>query len=372
MTELDSTLIPPVLPEASQPDAATAPVRTWREGFTFSGTGGEYFGIWIVNILLTVLTLGIYSAWAKVRTMQYFYRNTRLAGAGFDYHGNPIAILKGRLLAVVLFGSYSVAGMVSPIAAVVVFAMLVCVLPWLLNRSLRFRAHNTSYRGLRLRFTGTTADAYKVFLLFPLAAALTLGGLLPLWQQRMKQYLHSNASYGHTPFSFDATVGSFYRVYLAALGLLLALILVAAVVVGGSFAGALRGGTESPGATIGVVLGMLAAFVLYMSGSMAIWAFITARVQNLAWNGTRVGPHRFESAIKARQLAFITVTNLLGLIVTLGLFKPFAEVRLNEYLLSVTAVVVSGNLSDFVAAEQLEVSAAGEELVDMFDFDIAI
>lgn len=372
MTDPDSALIPTVQPDAAQPEMASAPVRTWHEGFTFSGTGGEYFGIWVVNVLLTVLTLGIYSAWAKVRTMQYFYRNTRLAGAGFDYHGNPIAILKGRLLAVVLFGSYSVAGMVSPIAAVAVFAMLVCVLPWLLNRSLRFRAHNTSYRGLRLRFTGTTADAYKVFLLFPLAAALTLGGLLPLWQHRMKQYLHSNTSFGHTPFSFDATVGSFYRVYLAALGLLLALIAAAALVFGGFLAGALGGGTESPAATIGVFLGMFAAFIIYMSGSMAIWAFITARVQNLAWNSTHVGPHRFESAIKARQLAFITVTNLLGLIVTLGLYKPFAEVRLNKYLLGVTRVVAAGNLNDFVAVEQLEVSAAGEELVDMFDFDIAI
>jgi uncharacterized membrane protein YjgN (DUF898 family) len=66
-------------------DNPSAP-RVWRETFTFSGTRREYFGIWIVNILLTVLTLGIYSAWAKVRRMHYFYRNTRLAGASFDYH----------------------------------------------------------------------------------------------------------------------------------------------------------------------------------------------------------------------------------------------------------------------------------------------
>ena len=33
----------------------------------FNGKGFEYFKIWIVNIFLTIVTLGIYSAWAKVR-----------------------------------------------------------------------------------------------------------------------------------------------------------------------------------------------------------------------------------------------------------------------------------------------------------------
>ena len=72
------------------------------EGFQFSGKGSEYFRIWIVNLALTLLTLGIYSAWAKVRRLQYFYRHTALAGSSFDYHGDPKAILKGRIIAVVL------------------------------------------------------------------------------------------------------------------------------------------------------------------------------------------------------------------------------------------------------------------------------
>lgn len=67
----------------------TQPVALPPEPLHFTGSGGEYFHIWIVNLLLTILTLGVYSAWAKVRRLQYFCRNTRLAGASFDYHGNP-------------------------------------------------------------------------------------------------------------------------------------------------------------------------------------------------------------------------------------------------------------------------------------------
>lgn len=73
------------------------------ERFTFTGSGSEYFRIWIVNLLLTLVTLGIYSAWAKVRRTRYFYDSTRVAGSSFEYHGNPVAILKGRLVAVAFF-----------------------------------------------------------------------------------------------------------------------------------------------------------------------------------------------------------------------------------------------------------------------------
>lgn len=59
--------------------------------FEFHGRAGEFFRIWIVNVVLTMLTLGIYAAWAKVRTMRYFYGNTMLDGKPFDFTGNPIA-----------------------------------------------------------------------------------------------------------------------------------------------------------------------------------------------------------------------------------------------------------------------------------------
>src|SRR5215475_16145459 len=84
-----------------------APVSYAPEPLRFTGTGSEYFGIWIVNLLLTILTLGIYSAWAKVRRLQYFYRHTELAGTGFDFHGSPTRILLGRIIAFVMLVAYN-------------------------------------------------------------------------------------------------------------------------------------------------------------------------------------------------------------------------------------------------------------------------
>ena len=74
--------------------------------FTFSGKASEYFSIWIVNVCLTIITLGIYSAWAKVRNNQYFYGNTQIDGASFQYLADPIKILKGRIIAFIAFVAY--------------------------------------------------------------------------------------------------------------------------------------------------------------------------------------------------------------------------------------------------------------------------
>ena len=74
---------PPGAPPTPTPFSGTAGPH--RFTFAFTGRADEYFGIWIVNALLKVLTAGIYSAWAKVRKRRYFFGNTLLDGAPFDY-----------------------------------------------------------------------------------------------------------------------------------------------------------------------------------------------------------------------------------------------------------------------------------------------
>src|SRR5215475_68945 len=129
-----------------------APVSYAPEPLRFTGTGSEYFGIWIVNLLLTILTLGIYSAWAKVRRLQYFYRHTELAGSSFDFHGSPILILVGRILALLLLVLYNYSIRLPSWLTLVVIIAIAILLPWLLRNSFRFRLYNSSWRGTRFHF----------------------------------------------------------------------------------------------------------------------------------------------------------------------------------------------------------------------------
>ncbi|MCL4182458.1 MAG: DUF898 family protein [Burkholderiaceae bacterium] len=325
----------------------------------FSGRGGEYFGIWIVNLLLTVLTLGIYSAWAKVRRMQYFHRHTTLAGAAFDYHGQPLAILKGRAIALLLMVAYNVAMQFSMAAAFVALALLGAVLPLLLMRSLRFRAYNTSWRGLRFAFDGQRGGAYTVFLLWPVLSAVTLGLLAPLWHQRMKQYQHGHLRFGATGFAFTAGAGAFYRLYLTALVLVLGGAVLCAAALG-----LLIG---APPQALAALAGLLPLLML-----IAVRPYVTARLQNLVWNGTRLGGHRLDSRVSARRLYLIGITNLVAIVCTLGLFIPFAAIRSARYRLESVAMLPAGSLDEFVAGRSSEVGATGEGAADLFDVDIAL
>lgn len=355
---LRRTIVPVPPSGALYPSTAFAPVPS-VEPLKFSGRGSEYFGIWIVNLLLTVLTLGIYSAWAKVRRLQYFHRHTTLGGAAFDYHGEPLAILKGRAIALVLLVAYNVAMQVSLVAGLVAVALLGAVLPLLLMRSLRFRAHNTSWRGLRFAFDGQRGDAYAAFLLWPVLSALTLGLLAPFWHQRMKQYQHGNLRFGATSFAFTAGASAFYRVYLAAL----VLVLGGAFLLGAAF-GLVTG---APPEAWAALAGLLPLLLL-----MAVRPYVTARVQNLVWNGTRLGGHRFESRVSARRLYLIAITNLVAIVCTLGLFIPFASIRSARYRVESVAMLPAGSLDEFVAGQSSEVGAAGEGAADLFDVDIAL
>jgi uncharacterized membrane protein YjgN (DUF898 family) len=336
----------------------------------FTGKGREYFRIWIVNLALTVVTLGIFSAWAKVRRTQYFYRNTRLAASCFDYHGKPIAILKGRVVAVALLAIYFVADQLSPLYGLAAFAVLALVLPWLLARSFRFRLHNTSYRGIRFRFRGGTGSAYWVFLGMPILALLSFFTLVPLAHHRIKRYQIANSSFGNQSLTFHAEPWEFYRTYIIA-GLVGGFLFGAAVVVLFVVTAVTRQGGTDASAAAGSTVALLLFLVLYASGIVGSQAIVTSWIQNESWGRARLGPHRIFCTIEPLKLFWILLTNLALTLITLGLFRPFAQVRLARYLLSEVALVLGGSLDEIEAAEGDEVSAFGEEAASMFDFDIA-
>lgn len=344
------------------------PLGIKREAITFSATGSEYFRIWIVNLLLSIVTLGIYSAWAKVRRNRYFYSSTHLAGSSFEYHGNAIAILKGRIAAVVLIAGYNIALQISPFIGLLMFVLMAAILPWLVWKSLQFKLYNTSYRGIRFGFDGSAKQAYKYFLWLPILNAFTGGLMTPFLHQRLKRFQHTESRFGSAHFSFDASVGSFYKTYLLFFAILVAG-LVALIVVGfGSVFASFAANANDP-SKIGSILLAIGAIYLWMFTVLPL--FLTM-IQNLIWNHTRLQQHQFASQLTWGRTTFIMLTNLLGIVVTLGLFTPFAHVRWLKYRLEATALLAHGSLDEFVAATGEQVSATGEGMVDLLDFDLSM
>ncbi|HMA48901.1 MAG TPA: YjgN family protein [Magnetospirillaceae bacterium] len=344
-----------------------------EQPLNFTGTGGEYFRIWIVNLLLTIVTLGIYSAWAKVRRLQYFYRHTEVAGSSFDFHGNPVRILIGRIVALVMLGLYNYTIRLQSIWTVVVLVALAIIVPGLLRNSLRFRLYNTSWRGTRFHFRGSVGGAYRVFLLFPILSLVTLYGLAPFTHQRIKAYQHGNSWFGTTPFSFNAGVGRFYLAYLLVVAGIVGFFILGAFLGLGSvlavFLPGKAGGMINPKAiftalatlwAVGIVLGLSIGSVFHVV------------MTNLIWSNTKLGEHRIDSDLEILPLLWIGVSNFVLVVVTLGFFTPWAMVRLARYQIGCITILPDGAPLEFVDAGPEDIGAVGEEAASIFDIDIAL
>ncbi|MDR0775057.1 MAG: DUF898 family protein [Azonexus sp.] len=341
---------PPAVPRAPAVAAADAE-QGGEENFSFSGDGGEYFRIWIVNLLLSIVTLGIYSAWAKVRREQYFHRNLLLDGSGFDYHGQPIRILKGRIIALLLLIGLSLAKNAGPAAYGLALLLLVPVVPWLAVKAFRFRAHNTSYRGLRFSFHGTYGQAAKVFIGYGLLTLFTLFLAFPLFYRQLRKFVLDNTHFGATPLACAVGIGEIYGIFLLPV---LAVVLLAA----------------SP--PFLVIFSFMFIPALYLLILTVVVPYIQCRTANAVWSSTRLGPHAFVSRLPIGGYIGLTLVNWLGILVTLGLFIPWARVRVARFRAKYLALAVAGSLDDFVAAEATAAPAVGDQAAEMFDLDIGL
>lgn len=335
----------PAAAAVAEPAVAARPVRRLSQ-LQFTGNGGEYFGIWIVNILLLVVTLGFYAPWAKVRNLQYFYGHTVLEGDSFQYLADPWVIFRGRLVALVAVIIWSVASSFFPMVAMGLLLLFLPLIPWIITRSLKFHAINSAYRNIRFDFAGSYWHAFQAIYLWPLAGILTLGLLLPFAAQRWYRFLVDNTRFGSSAFQLSLTVGQTYLFFLR-------MILV--------FAGfALLGGLVS---TVHSAFGVIGIFLAYL----ALFGYMMAGVTNLVTNATRLDQHGFVSTLGKRRMVWIFVTNSLLIALTMGFYSAWAKVRMARYRASCTQMEIVGDLDGFVAGEAQRAGAIGMELGDAFD-----
>lgn len=344
----------------------------WVEHPTFEGKAREYFGIWIVNLALTVVTLGFYLPWARVRSRRYLYRTTRLAGHGFDYLAEPRRLLVGYLIVGFFALLYFVAPYVNPFLAFAVAGVFFVAMPWLIHKSMRFFLANSAYRNLRFRFAGTLSGAYGRYMLLPFVTALSLGMATPWIEKVRREYFFENVRYGSLHSSARLSTSFFYGVTIFFIAIMLCIGIVAVFLFMGNAANELgdAGGTTDTWTAYFVIAPFY--FLMFALGT----AFNTVLV-NHCWESTsfdavegnrrvRVNVH---SQLDAMRYAWIVLTNILLAVVTLGLYTPFGIVRLHRYRVSRVWFSGTGSLDDVVATAADDPSAIGESAADAFDFE---
>jgi len=335
----------------------------------FSGKSGEFFGIWIVNILLSIVTLGIYSAWAKVRTQQYFYGNTAIDGHRFEYLATPMQILKGRILAIILFVCYSLAVSFFPIVGLLfIFAMLF-LSPWLINQGLRFNCRMTSYRNVRFSFAGSYGEAFMCFIILPIVGAITFYIALPWALRKMDEYVYSNINYGDKPLKVKLETSQYYLASLyvvVATGIIGAIIGALVVpVMGLDFANGTFDSTNPAGTVLFVF-----AYLFLISVATAVFR---SHIRNHLFSVSEFeGLTRFKSAVRVVRFAQLLFVNSMAIILTLGLAYPWAKIQLAAFLANATALDMHDNADDVLDSMEEQKSSFGEEASELFDVDISL
>jgi uncharacterized membrane protein YjgN (DUF898 family) len=327
----------------------------------FTGGAWEYFKIYMVNMVFTVLTLGIYSAWAKVRTERWFHGHTRLDGQPFAYHATPMQIFKGRMLVVALMLVYVLLDNFVPFLSVILLLLVFVATPWLMLSSLRFNAAMTSYRGLRFSFKGTLEEAFIIYLVLPIAIPFTLGLILPYLTYRQVRFVASNMAYGNVQATYDGNAKSFVGIYLKVMAIFvvpLGLLALCAYLL-----------SENT-AFVAVAAGLGVA--VFYAAMLVSSAYIASAVRNLKFNNASFGPVRFQSTQNALTLIGLYITNALAVGISLGLLYPWAKVRLTRYKAATLVVESAQDLGMFTGELVRTHGATGDELADALDVDVSL
>ena len=335
--ELAASIVPEgsrsVTHEAHSPARGTA--RRVHQ-LIFHGKGGSFLGIYIVNILLTLLTLGIYYFWGKTRIRSYMMSQTEFRGDRFAYHGTGLELLIGFLKATALFGVPFAALIIAPeflepremvgaVAGFVATCMIMVAVPVAMVGARRYRLSRTSWRGIRFSFRGSAKEFVKIFVSGSLLMIPTLGLYYPFFKTKKHAFMLSHSYFGNQRFQFQGRGGDLFSSFLLALLLFLP--------------------------TLGIY-----------------WFWFLAKKQRYFWNHTSFAGARFRSTVTGGHLFLLKVGNLLLLLLSLGFAWPWVVVRNARF--AFRYLTCEGTLDLAAIKHQAQTaSATGEGISSFLDMD---
>ena len=195
--------------------------KTSTKSLFFLGKGSAYFGIWIVNVVLTVFTLGLYYPWAVASVRKYFWSQTELENNRFVFHGTGKEIFKGFIVAYLIvifiygiqfYGNISQNVTLTLIGSSLVFLALFFLVPIAIFGAIRYRLSRTSWRGIFFSFKGNLRDFINLYLINTLFTTITFGFYYPFMENNLRKYIFSHAKFGNLRFGFDGRGLEYFKI----------------------------------------------------------------------------------------------------------------------------------------------------------------
>jgi uncharacterized membrane protein YjgN (DUF898 family) len=369
-----------------------------------------------VNVLLTVVTFGLYTPFARRRTAQYFYSHTLVAKSPLEFTAQQRKMVIGFVILVILYGTMRVAADTGQDTVVALFMLAAAALaPYFWASAMRFRFNATRWRGVRLQFTASWSEVYRAswpvfaiagiwivvtfltgaivpdtpegapksaadFPLLPVLAIVAVAAIASFLcfvrlEFNYKSLMVARARIGGQPGRWKPVYRDFLHIWLATLGVFVACVVVVAiavaVAVGGSFA--LLGGMKKPGLMFFVLMlafGIGLIFLLFLASAPAR-AYREARMFRLVWSNVGVSHvARFKCRLPVRRYVLLRVKNIFLTLFTLGFYRPFALV--SEYRMKTESVTlhVKGGLDQLAGQLAREEQGLGDAIADAVGLDL--
>ena len=304
----------------------------------FHGKGENFFGIIIINWLLTTITLGFYYPWAKEKKLKFLYGESTLDNSPFEFHGTGKEMFKGFITAVGIFITlfaitFSLMSINKTAGILFLYAALFCIIPVAIHGTYKYRMSRTSWRGIRFGYRGDRKELIVNFLKWTALTVITLGLYGSWFTINLRKYIVKNLRLGSIEMDYEGEGTEYFMLNLK--GILLTLV------------------------TFGIYSfwWQKDIFHYYINN-------LKMRKGNEELN--------FNTNITGGELFVTMLINNLIVMFTLGIGYAWAQMRLMKFALS--SIELEGNL-DLKNIQQTEAeykNATGEDLGDMLDMDLVI
>ena len=368
---------PPDVPTFSQPSPIDHSQNHSRLHPIFWGRGRTLFGIFITNTFFTILTLGLYAFWGRVRIRKFLHSQTSFAKTRFAYHGTGKELMMGWSKAFLVFGLPYLSLSLTPIfwpqfpdwiPNLLAGALILFFIPVAVVGAHRYRLSRTSLGAIRFSFRGKFWDYCKIWTGGSLLTFLTLGLYYPIFENTRRCFLVSHTFFGTRPFRYYGTGKGMWIIYAKTMGmvLLIGTGLVALSAQPEALPSILQWTPEDWKETF-----MTTTFVIGLGSFLLPWFYLQVAKQRYMWNHSGIGQADFQFTASIWNLMELRVTNFFMLILTFGFAWSWVQIRNLQFLYYHLSLPGPVNFQD-IQQEALDASPTGEGLAGYFDagFDI--
>jgi len=312
------------------------PPTPGRHSLSFHGTGSSLFLLILKNVLLTIVTLGVYAPWAATERRKYVWQNVEFHGQRFIFGGTGLELFIGYLKVLVgyavFLGVPMLVRQISPslaIAVQVAFVLgLVALIPFAVYGSRAYLLSRSTWRGIHFSMQPGAGPFVRAFLVGYLLTVVTLGLYMPVWLNKLRKIITDRSRFGNHAFRYD---GDDFEVWVMSMkGLLLSIV------------------------TLGIY-----------------YFWFRANLSRYEVEHTHFGQAKGRLELTGGDVFKFTMTYLLGTTLTLGLAFPWLATYVLRSVFERTSL--EGDI-DFAAITQSEVrgNAAGDGLADVMDVGLSI